>query len=73
MEPYDLGRPHSRGSVPPPWSTPRPDILPASTPVVAPDRASRPGSLRLVVIPLISALIGAVLGVGATLTLVDSG
>lgn len=73
MEPYDLGMPHSRGSVPPPWGSPRPDILPASSPVAAPDRAPRSGSLRLVVIPLISALIGAVLGVGATLTLVDSG
>ncbi|HEU4867061.1 MAG TPA: trypsin-like peptidase domain-containing protein [Actinomycetota bacterium] len=73
MEPYDLGRPHSRGSAPPPWSTPKPDILPASSPVVAPDRHLRSGSLRLVVIPLISALIGAVLGVGATLTLVDPG
>lgn len=73
MEPYDLGRPHSRGSVLPPWSTPAPDILPASSPVVPPGRSTRPGSLRLVVIPLISALLGAVLGVGATLTLVDSG
>ena len=72
MEPYDLGRPHSRGSAPP-WSTPAPDILPASSPVTPPGRSARPGSLRLVIIPLISALIGAVLGVGATLTLVDSG
>lgn len=73
MEPYDLGRPHSRGSVTPPWSTPAPDILPASSPVVAGNRAPREGSMRLVVIPLLSALLGAVLGVGATLTLVDSG
>lgn len=73
MEPYDLGRPHSRGSVPPPWSTPAPDILPASAPLATRDRSARSGSLRLVVIPLISALLGAVLGVGATLTIVDSG
>lgn len=73
MEPYDLGRPHSRGSAPPPWSTPAPDILPASSPVVPASRSAGPGSLKLVVIPLISALLGAVLGVGATLTLVDPG
>ena len=71
MEPYDLGRPHYRPSSPPPWSQPAPNILPAHTPPVA--EPNRNASLRLVVVPLLSALLGAVLGVGATLTLTGSG
>ena len=71
MEPYDLGRPHYRASSPPPWSQPAPNILPAHTPPV--DKPNRNAGLRLVVVPLLSALLGAVLGVGATLMLIRSG
>ncbi len=75
MEPYDLGRPPVRRPNPPgrasSWSSPvygTPAILPASPgPAVAP---RKPSSLRLVALPLVSALLGSVLGVGATLALV---
>ncbi|CAN5885340.1 hypothetical protein BH23ACT12_BH23ACT12_01790 [soil metagenome] len=71
MEPYDLGRPHSRGSSPPPWTRPSPNILPAHTPPVAPERPRMP-SLKPVLLPFISALLGAVVGVAATLSFLGS-
>lgn len=76
MEPYDLGRPSMRGPsapyVPPPWKPVGPEILPANDPASNQTPPSAFGNgVRLIVIPLLSALIGAVLGVGATLMLVD--
>lgn len=77
MEPYDLGRPSMRGPstpyVPPPWKPPGPEILPANDPASRQAPPAARSSMRLVVIPFLSALIGAVLGVGATLTLVGTG
>lgn len=77
MEPYDLGRPSMRGPsapyVPPPWKPAGPEILPANDPASSRSPSPSRDGMRLVVIPLLSALIGAVLGVGATLTLVNPG
>lgn len=68
MDPYDLGRPHSRSSSPPPWSRPEPHILPAHTPPPVPPERPRIPNLKPVVVPFISAFLGAIIGVGATLS-----
>jgi S1-C subfamily serine protease len=77
MEPYDLGRPSMRGPsapyVPPPWKPAGPEILPANDPSSRRPPAPSHNGVRLVMIPLLSALIGAVLGVGATLVIVGPG
>lgn len=73
MEPYDLGRPPIRGAQPtaPPWADS--SILPASHPAPAVPAERRNPLLLLVVVPLLSALLGAALGVAATLSLVRPG
>jgi putative serine protease PepD len=73
MDPYDLGRPpYGRPNPPsrPSWASPydNPAILPASPgPAAPPEKRS---SARLVVLPLLSALIGSILGVVGTLAVV---
>jgi putative serine protease PepD len=74
MESYDLGRPpFGRPNPParPAWAASpydNPAILPAGPgPAQTPEKRS---SLRLVVVPLLSALVGSVLGVGGTLAIV---
>lgn len=73
MDSYDLGRPpYGRPNPPgrPTWASPydNPSILPPSPgPVAPPEKRS---SARLVVIPLLSALIGSIFGVAGTLAVV---
>ncbi|HEX2054344.1 MAG TPA: trypsin-like peptidase domain-containing protein [Actinomycetota bacterium] len=74
MESYDMGRPPLGGYGFPPNRAQRPthpSFLPPNNPPAETPKAERSGLGRLILIPLLSALLGAAAGVGATLAFVD--